>query len=72
MERGNTVNDFQEDEFVIYLPTHLQLDVKANLTTKGEHGVVVRTNETTVFVRYQRNGMLQHTAEGTSPKDLWH
>jgi len=56
------------DERVIYVPKH----AKKNLTHSDcEHGVVSSFNDKFIFVKYIRNGILQSTAQATSPEDLY-
>lgn len=59
--------DFKAGERVIYVPGHAHDDAKHQ---DCEHGIVSSANEVNVFVRYYRNGVLQLTAQSTSPEDL--
>ena len=59
--------EFSEGESVLYVPGHARGDSSHE---DCEHGVVSSQNGVSVFVRYYRNGVLQHTAQSTSPEDL--
>lgn len=61
------VDDFSNGEEVAYIPTH----ANGNLAHSDvENGYVNSKNDTFVFVRYIRHGILQQTSQATSPKDL--
>jgi len=67
----NTVNDFQPEDRVIYVPTHaIEEYSKHGKHPNVEYGFVKSVNEYFVFVNYFRHNMLQYTAEATNPKDL--
>jgi len=59
--------DFKPGDKVIYIPGIAHGDLQHEAC---ERGVVSSTNAVNVFVRYYRNGVLQATAESTSPEDL--
>jgi hypothetical protein len=59
--------DFYIDARVVYVPAHANGDLTHS---DCEHGIVKRQTGETVFVRYYRNGVLQDTAQATSPTDL--
>jgi len=59
--------EFTEGESVLYVPNHAAGD---RAHKDCERGVVSSQNGVNVFVRYYRNGMLQHTAQATRPDDL--
>jgi hypothetical protein len=62
------MKDPQTEESVIYVPKH----AKGNLNHPDcERGVVSSFNEKFIFVKYIRNGVLQHTAQATNPSDLY-
>lgn len=62
-----TVADFAPGDKVKYVPYHAHGNIAH---PDCEHGIVTSTNEEFVFARYYRNGILQHTAESTYPRDL--
>lgn len=62
-----TTSDFVNGEAVIYVPTHANGNLNHDHV---EHGYVNSVNDTYVFVRYERNGILQQTAQATDPLDL--
>ena len=67
-----STRDFKPQDRVKYIPS-IQADefiVSDNKDEIGEHGVVKSTNQRFVFVNYIRNGILQHTAQATDPRDL--
>ncbi len=59
--------EFTEGESVLYSPGHARGD---RTHEDCEHGIVSSQNGVNVFVQYYRNGILQHTAQSTSPEDL--
>jgi hypothetical protein len=71
MGSGNKINDFKPGDSVVYVPTHAQT-IPMTWSKDAEPGIVKRCNEHTVFVNYIKNGILQETAQGTDPNDLWH
>jgi hypothetical protein len=60
-------SDFKPDDAVLYVPSHAHGDRRH---PDCEHGVVRSQNGSNVFVRYWKNGVLQSTAQSTSPEDL--
>lgn len=64
---GNIADCFGVGDHVRYIPNHA--DGNSN-HPDCENGVVSSLTATTVFVRFFRNGMLQHTAEGCDPDNL--
>ena len=68
----NVLSDFKEDDKVRYIPKHLIQEYfeSEHQDWFGDHGVVTSVNEKYVFVRYIRDGVLQHTAQATDPRDL--
>lgn len=64
---GSKAADFHEGETVLYIPRHAQGDITH---PDCEHGIVSSQNGEYVFVRYYRNGVLQQTAQATTPTDL--
>ena len=61
------LEDIQPGMSVLYVPGHAHGDVKH---PDCEHGIVSSKNDVNVFVRYYKNGMMQHVAQATSPGDL--
>ena len=59
--------DFEQDDFVLYVPTHAFGDLNHNDCQKG---IVKRVSKNFVFVQYYRYGIWQSTYEATDPKDL--
>ena len=68
----NALSDFKEDDKVRYIPKHLIQEYfeSEHPDWYGDHGIVTSVNEKYVFVRYIRNGILQHTSQATDPRDL--
>lgn len=68
----NLVTDFQSEHNVRYIPKHLihEYFESENPREFGDYGIVTSINEKFVFVRYFRDGILQHTAQSTDPRDL--
>lgn len=62
-----TTADFTNGEQVRYVPAHADGDENHS---DVECGYVNSSNDTYVFVRYERNGILQQTSQATSPTDL--
>lgn len=60
-------SDFKQGDRVIWIPGVANGDPKHEAC---EHGIVSSANKVNVFVCYYRNGILQHTAQATSPEDL--
>lgn len=60
-------SDFNNGELVRYVPLHAtsRYDLKA-----CEDGVVNSVNEKFVFVKYLSNGIFDHSAIATDPRDL--
>jgi hypothetical protein len=63
----HTVSDFVVGQSVRYIPNHAHNNPRHS---DCENGVISSINETTVFVKFYRNGMTQHTAEGCDPTNL--
>ncbi len=63
----HTAEDFVPGESVRYIPFHADGDARHK---DCENGVVSSQNGTNVFVKYYRNGLLQSTAQATSPETL--
>jgi hypothetical protein len=53
---------------VIYVPTHAKGDLNH---PDSERGVVSSLNDTYVFVKYIRHGILQETSQATRYEDLY-
>ena len=68
----NLVTDFEPENKVRYIPRHLLADYFDSPEPEqfGDFGIVSSVTETSVFVRYFRNGMLQYTPQKTDPRDL--
>lgn len=62
-----SVDHFEVGEHVRYIPNHADNDERH---TDCENGVVSSITNSTVFVKFFRNGMTQNTAEGCDPTNL--
>jgi len=64
-----TLEDFDHGQNVRYIPYHANGDPTHE---DCENGMVKSKNDSFIFVRYIKNGILQETAQATKPDQLMH